>query len=135
MKSEGPLAVLSKRERLVAAKFAEGLTHRKVGELLFIAPATVRTHLAKIYRKLGIHNKATLVRLFADHPTPEQGQSNERPTFRPEEQSRSRSRRATEVTRRTELGSSKLCAACQRLSSWEAAGKGGKSSYEPSYDI
>lgn len=58
---------LSKRERAVAARFAEGLTCREVGAALFIAPTTVRTHVAAIYRKLGVRNKAALASLFADH--------------------------------------------------------------------
>ena len=60
-----PLALLSKRERQIAAKFASGMTHREIGTALFIAPATVRTHLAAIYRKLGVGSKLALARLFA----------------------------------------------------------------------
>ncbi|TIN30214.1 MAG: hypothetical protein E5Y31_08590 [Mesorhizobium sp.] len=40
------LDVLSGRERVVAKKFASGMTYREIGKALFIAPATVRTHLA-----------------------------------------------------------------------------------------
>jgi adenylate cyclase len=66
VRESDPLAGLSDRERLVADKFAEGLTYREIGQELFIAPATVRTHLSAIYQKLGIRNKAALVTLFAD---------------------------------------------------------------------
>ncbi|MER9689685.1 LuxR C-terminal-related transcriptional regulator [Mesorhizobium sp. M0139] len=51
---------LSDRERAVAEKFAAGLTYREIGEALFIAPSTVRTHLASIYDKLGVRNKLAL---------------------------------------------------------------------------
>lgn len=51
---------LSDRERAVAEKFASGLTYREIGESLFIAPSTVRTHLAAIYDKLGVRNKVAL---------------------------------------------------------------------------
>ncbi|WP_245512053.1 MULTISPECIES: helix-turn-helix transcriptional regulator [unclassified Mesorhizobium] len=51
---------LSDRERSVAEKFAAGLTYREIGEALFIAPSTVRTHLASIYDKLGVRNKVAL---------------------------------------------------------------------------
>lgn len=51
---------LSERERAVAEKFAAGLTYREIGEALFIAPSTVRTHLAAIYEKLGVNNKIAL---------------------------------------------------------------------------
>lgn len=60
-----PLAPLSKRERQIAARFAAGMTNREIGIALFIAPATVRTHLATIYRKLGIGSKLALAQLFA----------------------------------------------------------------------
>ena len=47
----------------IAIKFAEGLTYQQIGEALFIAPTTVRTHLATIYRKLDVHTKAALINL------------------------------------------------------------------------
>ena len=57
--------VLSDRERAVAERFASGMTYREIGEKLFIAPSTVRTHLAAIYVKLGVRNKVGLAALFA----------------------------------------------------------------------
>jgi TolB-like protein/DNA-binding CsgD family transcriptional regulator len=62
-----PLTSLSGRERVVAARFAEGMTYREIGETLFIAPTTVRTHLSAIYRKLGVRSKVALATLLADH--------------------------------------------------------------------
>ena len=62
-----PLAGLSDRELVVAAKFAEGMTYREIGETLFIAPTTVRTHLSAIYRKLDVRSKVALAALLADH--------------------------------------------------------------------
>jgi len=56
---------LSDRERAVAEKFASGLTYREIGEALFIAPSTVRTHLATVYEKLGVRNKIALAAHFA----------------------------------------------------------------------
>ncbi|WP_245451809.1 LuxR C-terminal-related transcriptional regulator [Mesorhizobium waimense] len=44
----------------MAEKFATGLTYREIGEALFIAPSTVRTHLAAIYEKFGVRNKVAL---------------------------------------------------------------------------
>jgi TolB-like protein/DNA-binding CsgD family transcriptional regulator len=76
-------ADLSKRERLVARKFADGMTYRQIGESLFIAPTTVRSHLAAIYRKLGVHNKIALSDLLSiqrdagDILTPVSAQPNE----------------------------------------------------------
>jgi len=62
-----PLTGLSDREQVVAARFAEGMTYREIGEALFIAPTTVRTHLSAIYRKLGVRSKVALAALLADY--------------------------------------------------------------------
>ena len=70
-----PLAGLSDRERVVAAKFAEGMTYREIGETLFIAPTTVRTHLSAIYRKLDVRSKVALATLLADHREQDTGQA------------------------------------------------------------
>lgn len=65
----GGLSALSARERVVAERYALGLTHREIGEALFIAPATVRTHLANIFVKLDVHNRTALaMRIGATHP-------------------------------------------------------------------
>ncbi|WP_457583884.1 LuxR C-terminal-related transcriptional regulator [Ensifer canadensis] len=65
--SEFAPEVLSDRERAVAERFAAGLTYREIGEALFIAPSTVRTHLATIYGKLGVRNKIELASHVASH--------------------------------------------------------------------
>ncbi|WP_342242334.1 response regulator transcription factor [Ensifer sp. OTU672] len=54
---------LSDRERAVAERFAAGLTYREIGGALFIAPSTVRTHLATIYGKLGVRQQDRACRL------------------------------------------------------------------------
>ena len=53
---------LSRREREIALAYAEGANHREIATRLFIAPATVRTHLGTIYRKLGVSSKIALLR-------------------------------------------------------------------------
>jgi class 3 adenylate cyclase len=53
---------LSGRERQVAQAYAAGASHRQIADQLFIAPATVRTHLSTIYRKLGVSTKIELLR-------------------------------------------------------------------------
>ena len=59
------LDALSGRERAVAEKFASGMTYREIRKSLFIAPTTVRSHLATIYEKLGVRNKIGLAAHFA----------------------------------------------------------------------
>ncbi|MER9419533.1 LuxR C-terminal-related transcriptional regulator [Mesorhizobium sp. M0306] len=70
-----PLTGLSDRERVVAAKFAEGMTYREIGETLFIAPTTVRTHLSVVYRKLGVRSKVALASLLSSESRQESGQA------------------------------------------------------------
>ncbi len=68
---EQALDALSNRERVVAEKFASGMTYREIGEALHIAPTTVRTHLASIYEKLGVRNKIGLAAHFGGSSGPQ----------------------------------------------------------------
>jgi predicted ATPase/DNA-binding CsgD family transcriptional regulator len=51
---------LTPTELKVAALAAEGLTNPQIGERMFISKATVKTHLAHIFRKLDVHSRAEL---------------------------------------------------------------------------
>jgi len=51
---------LSPRELQIAQSFAGGATYQKISDVLCIAPSTVRTHLATIYRKLKVSSKLEL---------------------------------------------------------------------------
>ena len=51
---------LSPREQEIAQAYATGDTYHRIAERLCIAPSTVRTHLAAIYRKLGVSSKLEL---------------------------------------------------------------------------
>ncbi len=53
-------ASLTEREREVAALVAEGMTNEGIADRLVITPATVKTHLAHIFRKLGISKRSEL---------------------------------------------------------------------------
>lgn len=53
---------LSKRERQIAMHYADGDNYRDIASKLGIAPATVRTHLGTIYRKLGVSSKVALLK-------------------------------------------------------------------------
>lgn len=53
----GKDAGLSERESQVLVLLAEGLTNREIGEALYIGSETVKTHLARVFKKLGIRNR------------------------------------------------------------------------------
>lgn len=52
---------LTDREREIITLVARGLNNDQIGERLFISPATVKTHLARIMAKLDAHDRAQLV--------------------------------------------------------------------------
>jgi DNA-binding CsgD family transcriptional regulator len=52
---------LSPREAQVLTLAGRGLSVREIGEGLAIRPATVKTHLEHIYRKLGVHDRTAAV--------------------------------------------------------------------------
>lgn len=56
---------LSAREIEIARAYADGGTYHGIAERLGIAPSTVRTHLATIYRKLEISSKLELFKALS----------------------------------------------------------------------
>jgi len=52
---------LTAREVGVVRLMAEGRGNRGIAEALFLSEATVKTHLVRIYRKLGVDNRAAAV--------------------------------------------------------------------------
>jgi DNA-binding NarL/FixJ family response regulator len=60
--NEGPQTTpLSKREREILQKVADGATTRQVASDLGISPHTVKTHLERIFEKLGANDRAQAV--------------------------------------------------------------------------
>jgi DNA-binding CsgD family transcriptional regulator/GAF domain-containing protein len=55
-----PEDILSPREIEIASAYAQGDTYQAIAARLCIAPSTVRTHLATIYRKLEVSSKLDL---------------------------------------------------------------------------
>jgi DNA-binding CsgD family transcriptional regulator len=53
-------ASLTDSELGVIRLAAEGLTNRQIGDCLFISRRTVGTHLAQVFQKLDINNRAQL---------------------------------------------------------------------------
>jgi DNA-binding NarL/FixJ family response regulator len=56
-----PPAELTEREREVVRLLADGYSNRSIAESLYLSEATVKTHLVRVYRKLGADNRAAAV--------------------------------------------------------------------------
>lgn len=56
-----PDAILTPREAELLSLLTEGLSNRELGRRLFISEATVKTHLAHIYAKLGVDTRAAAI--------------------------------------------------------------------------
>ncbi|MEV0296201.1 helix-turn-helix transcriptional regulator [Nocardia sp. NPDC050710] len=51
---------LTRRESMIAALAADGMSNREIAVRLFISVRTVENHLQRIYHKLGIHSRLDL---------------------------------------------------------------------------
>ncbi len=59
--ADTPQTNLTAREAEVLRLLVEGSSVAQVGRQLFMSPSTVKTHIGKIYEKLGAHNRASAV--------------------------------------------------------------------------
>ena len=60
-------AGLTTRERGILTLIAEGLSNREIAERLTLSINTVQTHYAHIIEKLGLHNRAELIKYAIRH--------------------------------------------------------------------
>jgi len=60
--SHRPVQTLSVRERLVLAQVQRGLTVAAIAAELYISPNTVKTHLRRLYSKLGVSTRDEAIR-------------------------------------------------------------------------
>ncbi|WRZ54530.1 response regulator transcription factor [Streptomyces sp. NBC_01314] len=56
-----PRPALSEREHEILGQLARGLGNREIARALFISEATVKTHLGRIYGKLGVETRSGAV--------------------------------------------------------------------------
>ena len=64
--SPAALLGLSDREVEVLVRLQSGETARQIGAELFVSHETVRSHLKRIYRKLGVHDRAAALQRAHD---------------------------------------------------------------------
>ncbi|NVN80202.1 MULTISPECIES: response regulator transcription factor [unclassified Vibrio] len=63
---DNTIQYLTHREKQILKKLAEGYSNQSIADKLFITESTVKTHVHKIYQKLGVHNRNEAI-LFASH--------------------------------------------------------------------
>ena len=62
---------LTAREDQVLSLLAAGHSNREIADYLFISRDTVRWHMRAIYRKLGVHDRSSVLSFAVVHPEPE----------------------------------------------------------------
>ena len=61
----GDLTCLSQRETQIARLYVDGRSYKEIARALGIAPATVRTHINSVYRKLEVTSRIELLHRFS----------------------------------------------------------------------
>lgn len=62
----GVTVTITRREADVLGQLALGGSYTEIGEALFISENTVKTHLASLYRKLGVEKRSAALRVARD---------------------------------------------------------------------
>jgi DNA-binding NarL/FixJ family response regulator len=60
---EEPVGALTERETDVLVLVARGLSNEQIARELYLAPATVKRHLANVYEKVGVRSRSEAVRI------------------------------------------------------------------------
>ncbi|MBI3621149.1 MAG: response regulator transcription factor [Nitrospirae bacterium] len=68
-----PLPNLTAREREILAHLSEAMSNKEIAQAMNLSPETVKSHLQRIYTKLGVGSRSEAIRLFFQ-------QSAKRPT-------------------------------------------------------
>lgn len=66
----GAMEALTPREFVVARRFAAGMSHKQIARELGVSHHTVRNQLAHLYRKLNLHDKASLAQYLVMNGMP-----------------------------------------------------------------
>ncbi|WP_205695534.1 response regulator transcription factor [Conexibacter sp. SYSU D00693] len=60
----GPAGVLTRREHEVLRALSQGLSNKAIAGQFVVSEDTVKTHLRKIYRKLGVNSRGEAIALY-----------------------------------------------------------------------
>jgi LuxR family maltose regulon positive regulatory protein len=63
-RNQSPAPALTRREREILQLLSLGLSNQEMADKLVIAEGTLKRHVANLYLKLGVHNRAQAVRHF-----------------------------------------------------------------------
>jgi DNA-binding NarL/FixJ family response regulator len=63
---DNPLESLSDRQLQVLKLLSEGLSYEEIGARLYITTNTVKFHVRSIFLRLGVRNRVSAARMFAD---------------------------------------------------------------------
>ena len=63
------VSAMSERERKVIHWLRLGKTNAQIAELVHLSESTVKHHITSVFEKLGLSNRAQLVRCLAEHET------------------------------------------------------------------
>ena len=61
---QAEIPMLTRREREILQLLSMGLSNQEMADKLVIAEGTLKRHVANLYQKLGVHNRAQAVRYF-----------------------------------------------------------------------
>ena len=67
-RTTGTPDILTAQETLIARLASQGASNPQIAAQLFISPATVAYHLAKVFAKLGINSRSQLARALPTRP-------------------------------------------------------------------
>jgi DNA-binding NarL/FixJ family response regulator len=66
-KTQRPVETLTAREKMIAARVAQGLSNAEIAGELKISKQTVKNHLRSIFEKVGVWSRLELAAWLFDH--------------------------------------------------------------------
>jgi DNA-binding NarL/FixJ family response regulator len=63
-KEPSPLATLTAREQEILKLLGKAMSNKEIADTMGLSPETVKSHLQRIYAKLGVSTRAAAIRLF-----------------------------------------------------------------------